>query len=272
MHLTADNRPDGIGEEVPDLEVAGIDTFTGQAPAQDHDSGQDRHGSGAPSLQHGIHSIRGTSPPGGRLPNVTLFRVLWIGVALIFAGCGATQPSEPPSGGRVPAACIGLEVARCELALASLAEKQPGVTPSYVAISERSCDGPCAGAVWLGHLLVEFSDGRRPQTILITVDGDTVDWEPIESALSQVTPGSPRLAGPTTELALGHCGLGSGIDVDGSFWDPIGLIDPDAPDLINSATARFTLNSPDAAILVTERGAVVQLVRHKGPKHLFGCD
>lgn len=203
---------------------------------------------------------------------MTFARVLCIGLALALGGCGATQPSEHPSGGRVPAACVGLAVAQCELALASLSEKQPGLTPSYVAISKRFCDGPCPGGVWLGHLMVEFSDGRKPLTILITVDGDTVDWEPIESVLSQVTPKSPRLAGPTTELALGHCGLGSGIDVDASFWDPIGVIDPDAPDLINSATARFTLSSPDTAILVTECGAAVQLVRHRGSKYFFLCD
>jgi hypothetical protein len=106
----------------------------------------------------------------------------------------------------------------------------------------------------------------------IVVDGATVDWELIESALVEVTPRSPRVTAPTTAFALGHCGLGSGIDVDGSFWDPVGQIDPDALDLVNSANARFTLNSPDTAILVTEGGAVLQLVRHAGSKYFFLCD
>lgn len=175
----------------------------------------------------------------------------------------------------MPAACVGLLVAQCERALSVLPDKLLGATPSYVIVAARLCDGPCPGAdrgVWRGHLTVEFRQERKPQTIQIEVDGDAIEWRPIESVLVEVTPQSPRLTAPTTELTLGHCGLGSGIDVDGSFWDPVGQIDPDALDLVNSANARFTLTSPDTAVLATEGGAVVQLVRHTGRKHLFGCD
>lgn len=144
-----------------------------------------------------------------------------------------------------------------------------------MAVSKRFCDGPCPGAergAWLGHLVVEFSDGKEPETILIAVDGDTVDWEPIESVLVRVTPRSPRLSGPTIDFTLGHCGLGSGIDIDGSFWDPVGLIDANSQDLINSAGATFTLISPVTASIRTEGGAVVQLSRHQGPKFMALCD
>lgn len=196
-------------------------------------------------------------------------------LAGVLAACGATSPStEPPTGSRVPAACIGLEVAQCELVLAALADELPGATPTYVAISERLCDGPCPGSergLWLGQVMVEFSDGRKPATILIEVDGDAVAWNPIESGLVEVTPRSARLTGPTTELTLGHCGLSSGIDVDGAFWDPIGMIDAGDPALINTAAARFTLASPERAVLVTEAGTVLRLARHTGPKHLPGC-
>lgn len=166
-------------------------------------------------------------------------------------------------------------MAQCELVLAALAGRLPGVNPSYVVISERICDGPCPGeerGLWLGHLMVEFSDGRKPQTILFEVDGDVVDWRPIETVLVEAAPRSPRLTGPTTELTLGHCGVSSGIDVDGSFWDPVGVIDGGEPSLVNTADARFTLTTPDAALLVTQAGTVLQIVRHQGPKFLALCD
>ena len=206
---------------------------------------------------------------------MTLARVLCVGLALALWGCDATQPSEPPSLGRPRTACIGLLAAQCEQALAALAVNLPGVTPSYVAVGHKLCDGPCPGSergVWIGGLWIEFADGRKSLNIHIEVDGATVEWEDIPSAIVEVSPRSRRLTAPTTEFTFGHCGLGSGIDVDGSFWDPIGMIDPDNLDLVNSANARFTLNSPDSAIVVTEGGAVLQLVRHVGSKYFFLCD
>jgi len=198
-------------------------------------------------------------------------------LALAIAACGspppATQSPTPAAGS--PAACIGLEAAQCQRALDILLDRLAGVRPSYVAIAQRLCDGPCPGAergVWLGHLTVEYVDGRHPETILIEVDGDSIDWEPIETVLVRVVPRSQSLAGPELDFTLGHCGLGSGVDVDGAFWDPVGMIDPDANDLVNSVGARFTLTSPLTATLRTERGAVLQLARHEGPKFLPGCD
>ncbi len=175
----------------------------------------------------------------------------------------------------MPTACVGLLAAQCEQALAAVAVNLPGTTPSYVAVSRKQCDGPCPGSergVWIGGIWVEFSDGRMSLNIQIEVDGATVAWENIPSAIVEVSPQSPRLSAPTGEFTLGHCGLGSGIDIDGSFWDPVGMIDPESLDLVNSANARFTLNSPDTAIVVTEGGAVLQLVRHPGSKYFFLCD
>jgi hypothetical protein len=199
----------------------------------------------------------------------------WLILAAVLAACGSQPPPSTTAPSRIPTACVGLLAAQCEQALAAVAVNLPGMTPSYVAISRKLCDGPCPGSergVWIAGLWVEFSDGRKPMNIHIEVDGATVLWEDIPSAIVQVTPRSPRLAAPTIEFTLGHCGLASGIDVDGSFWDPVGMIDPDRVDLINAGNARFTLNSPDAAILVTETGAALQLVRHPGSKFMFGCD
>lgn len=198
-------------------------------------------------------------------------------IAAILAGCGSSPPSPEPANlsGRLPTACIGLAFAQCEQGLAALAEHLDGATPSYVAIAGRRCDGPCPGSergAWLGHLTVEYIDGRNPHTILIAVDGASVDWDPIESVFVAVEPRSERLTGVVTPVTLGHCGLSSGIDLDGSFWDPIGAIPADHPDVINSADGTVALTSANTATLRTVNGLVVQLVRHQSPKFLLFCD
>ena len=49
-----------------------------------------------------------------------------------------------------------------------------------------------------------------------------------------------QLAGGPIPYSLGHCGLMSGVDVDGSWWDPVGFVDIDHPDAINAADGTFT--------------------------------
>lgn len=71
---------------------------------------------------------------------------------------------------------------------------------------------------------------------------------------------------------LAHCGLFSGIDVGGSWWDPVGPVDFDHSDAINSASAVLTINDPDHAVLVSAGGLTVQLLRRDGPKRLPLCD
>jgi hypothetical protein len=146
----------------------------------------------------------------------------------------------------------------------------------YVVVSERLCDGPCfppgapAGA-WLGHVKVEFLDGREATTFLLEVLPATIEWEAIPTFFVRVLPTSAKLAHQAVDLTLGHCGLESGIDVDGSFWDPVGMVDLNHPDAINAAEARFTLISPSTARLETAGGLVIGLARHTGAKYLPGC-
>jgi hypothetical protein len=59
--------------------------------------------------------------------------------------------------------------------------------------------------------------------------------------------------------------------VDGAFWDPVGLVDADHTDAINSAEAVFTLTSSQTATLRTRGGLSLDLIRHDGAKHLPGC-
>ena len=78
---------------------------------------------------------------------------------------------------------------------------------------------------------------------------------------------------------LGHCGLHSPVDIDGSFWDeldgattngqPLDL-DEDA-EMIN-ATAGVVVVIGDEARFRTETGSVVRFARHEGDKGFPGCE
>jgi hypothetical protein len=105
-----------------------------------------------------------------------------------------------------------------------------------------------------------------------TVAGRATRVTPVEIFRVEVRPSSPRLAAQVTPFDLGHCGIWSGIDVDGSFWNPVGAVNANHPDLVNSARGTFTLTSPNSATLRTQDGFALQLVRHEGPKFLPGCD
>jgi hypothetical protein len=199
-----------------------------------------------------------------------------IGVTILLAGCGSTAPVTPSASVTVstPVACVEFDQARCDRALGLALERLPA-TPSWVQVAWSLCDGPCPGeehGAWRAHVTIEFPDGRPPVAARLEVDGAAVSWEEIETFMVAVEPQSERTNAAVLELELGHCGLASGIDVDGSFWDPVGPVDAEHPDAINAARAVFTPFGPDVATLRTGGGLAVQLIRHAGPKHLPGCD
>ncbi len=71
--------------------------------------------------------------------------------------------------------------------------------------------------------------------------------------------------------ASDHCGLWSGIDAGGSWWDPVGPVDGDHPDAINAADGTLTVLDPDHATFTSRGGLTVQLQRHEGAKYLPLC-
>jgi hypothetical protein len=79
---------------------------------------------------------------------------------------------------------------------------------------------------------------------------------------------------------LGHCGLASPIDFDGSLWDPIAgddgqggpLTDDQRIELINGTPLTLVLLQPDVAQIRTPLGAVITLARHPGPRAYSLCD
>ena len=63
----------------------------------------------------------------------------------------------------------------------------------------------------------------------------------------------------------------SGVDVDGSWWDPVGFVDIDHGDAINAASGTFTPVDANHARFTTDDGFSVYLVRRFGNKHLPMC-
>jgi hypothetical protein len=87
-----------------------------------------------------------------------------------------------------------------------------------------------------------------------------------------LTARSQKVGAAEIEFELGHCGLLSPIDVDGSLWDPVGLVDGDHPAAINSAQGRLMFTSATTAHFRIADGFTVNLVRRVGPKPYPLCD
>lgn len=66
-----------------------------------------------------------------------------------------------------------------------------------------------------------------------------------------------------------HCGINSPIDVDGSFWDAIGIAS-DSVDF-DGQPGTFRLVSANTAEFNRAGGQVLLLVRHEGPKEFRFC-
>lgn len=85
--------------------------------------------------------------------------------------------------------------------------------------------------------------------------------------------------GQSYEFSLGHCGLASPVDIDGSFWNategrredgaPMNL-DAD-PEAINATPGVIALVG-DEARFRTQSGGVIRFERHAGAKEFPGCD
>jgi len=100
-------------------------------------------------------------------------------------------------------------------------------------------------------------------------NGGTV-FEPISDTVEK---GAPY------RYSLGHCGLLSPVDIDGSFWDPIDGVSASGaeldlatdPEMIN-ATSGLIVVIGDEMRLRTASGSVVRFTRHEGAKEFPGCD
>ena len=105
-------------------------------------------------------------------------------------------------------------------------------------------------------------DGR------IGPSGGTI-FDPSSAALEQAV---------AYRFSLGHCGLQSPVDVDGSFWDAIGGVAPSGQPLdlgsdseMINATSGVIVVIGDEARFRTDTGSVIHFARHEGDKEFPGC-
>lgn len=66
-----------------------------------------------------------------------------------------------------------------------------------------------------------------------------------------------------------HCGVGSPIDVNGSFWDAVDV--PADPVIFDARPGVFRLVSSTTATFTATSVGVLHLVRHNGAKEFFYC-
>jgi hypothetical protein len=84
-------------------------------------------------------------------------------------------------------------------------------------------------------------------------------------------PVSPRGAviGVPYAYDMPHCGVGSPIDLDGSYWDAAGA-QPDGVSF-DGQPGTFVLTAPDLATFTRSDGQALKLVRHPGAKEFLLC-
>lgn len=172
---------------------------------------------------------------------------------------------------------MGLGLVDCTTVLdAALAVAASSRAPIYAQVGPFGCsvDPLCPRTLAArpeGDVTLDLPNGTQT-TIHIKADADgSLTPTQGEAFGIPVEPSSGRAGPGPVPYRLGHCGMYSGIDVDGSYWDPVGLVDPDHADAINAADGTFTFTGPDQGLFVSKGGWQVQLIRHQGPKHLPGC-
>ena len=192
------------------------------------------------------------------------------------------QPSGTPAGTvtleGVPTACIGLGEQDCRRVIAHVTTllTSDDSRVGYVQVGPFGCPGGVRCPTTLaarpeGEIVLESAGGALSFHVKVT-DG-ILDARRQETFAVELPPTSPPqiLAGPQP-FTLGHCGLFSGIDIGGSWWDPVGIVDYDHGDAINAAEGTFAPIGPDRAVFTSRNGFTVDLVRRNGPKHLPLCD
>lgn len=194
-----------------------------------------------------------------------------------------TSPSEStaPTGvdlSSAPTACINLGMDHCRRVIAEVAELVPvGTAPTYIQVGPFGCatDQGCAPSLAerpQGDVTLEAGAGALSYHVTVAGDGGelTIERQDAFGVLLGSTSQPPVTAG-ARPFSLGHCGLWSGIDTGGSWWDPVGPVDGDHPDAINGAEGTLTILDPDQAIFTSHGGFIVQLQRHQGDKYLPLC-
>ena len=219
-------------------------------------------------------------------------------LSIALLGCGGSAGSAAPTTGSspspsatttvptgvgslagVPTACYGLGVDDCQLVVDHVATALDATAPSvrYVQIGPFGCAAGERCPTTLaarpeGDVTLDTGEGQFSFHVVAKPGVPEMGSTRQDAFGIAVAPSStpPLTIGPQP-LALGHCGLWSGIDVGGTWWDPVGAVDADHPDAINSAEGTLNVLDPDHAVYTSRGGLTVQLVRRQGDKYLPPC-
>jgi hypothetical protein len=178
----------------------------------------------------------------------------------------------------VPTACINVGMDDCRRVASEVAALLPaGTAPTYVQVGPFGCatEQGCAASLVerpQGDVTLEAGAGALSYHVTVAGGGAqlTIERQDAFGVLLGPTSQPPVTAG-ARPFSLGHCGLWSGIDVGGSWWDPVGPVDGDHADAINAAEGSLTVLDPDRATFTSRGGFTVQLQRHQGDKYLPLC-
>jgi len=178
-----------------------------------------------------------------------------------------------------PWACYGLSERDCARALeAAAAGLGAGDVPVvYAQVGPFGCRAGegCESSLVArpsGSVTFELAGGDPIEMLVELMADGTFNVERGQAVTVRLDPSSaPVEPSGIIPFSLGHCGLGSGIDVDGSWWDPIGFVDSDHGDAINAADGTLAPTGINRATFTSANGLVVMLARRVGPKHLPLC-
>lgn len=178
----------------------------------------------------------------------------------------------------IPAACFGLGADDCRRVVAQLSTIVPaGSAVTYIQVGPFGCAAGQGCATSLverpqGDVTLEAGAGALSYHVTVTADGAEISIERQDAFGVLLGPTSqPPVTAGARPFSLGHCGLWSGIDAGGSWWDPVGPVDGDHPDAINAVDGTLTIIDPDHATFTSRGGLTVQLQRHEGAKYLPLC-
>ncbi len=188
------------------------------------------------------------------------------------ATAGALEPT-------VPTACLTLGEADCVRARTFAATTLAGGDPAvvYVQVGPFGCAAGDACATTLvarpeGDVTLEFADATSANVHLIVAPDGTWETTREPGFGIAVAPSSPAgLQLGRMAFTLGHCGVFSGIDLDGSWWDAVGPVAMDDGEAVNPTAGVIAFSDADHATFLAPGGLTLQLIRRDGVKVLPPC-
>jgi hypothetical protein len=216
-------------------------------------------------------------------------------ILLMAAGCAGAGPSTAPSPTGSPplsaapsvegedpvvaTACLTLTPEDCavarDAALATLTADDPAVI--YVQVGPFGCatGDRCPETLAArpeGDVTIEFVGATADNVHVIAAADGSLAAERAPGFGIAVEPSSAvGLAAGPQPFTLGHCGIFSGIDADGSWWDPVGPVEMDSGDAVNATVGVLNLTDPTHGTFVAPSGFAIQLERRDGAKVLPPC-